>query len=370
MRVLVYGFSGKILGGIETFILNMNDHMSSDTIFDYVIDGNECVYKERIGHKGGEIFFVPGVRRNPIKYVRTFWHTLGVQHKRGTSLFYVQLFSMANMLPVFLAKMRGYKVILHSHNNGLQSKSKVYEIIHLIGKFLSRHGNYIRFTNSLISSDFMFGKGINSEIIYNAIDIEKFSFHQDIRDRVRYEQCCNVDSVIGFVGRLTRQKNPVFMIKVFAEILKIKKGCELWIIGEGELKTDMMEKINSYGINNHIKWFGRRNDVELLMQGMDLLLQPSIFEGLGIVLVEAQATGLPVITSADVVPDEAKASILLRQIRLDTPASEWARECVNFIEERKGMSRNAKDVAFTSNFDIKLEARRLENMLTSYSYNN
>ena len=370
MRVLVYGFSGKILGGIETFILNMNDHMSPDTIFDYIIDGDECVYKERIGHKGGHIFFVPGVRRNPIKYVSSFWKTLGIQRKRGTILFYVQLFSMANIIPLFLAKIRGYKVILHSHNNGLQSKSKVYEIIHLVGKSLTSHVNFIRFTNSSISSDFMFGKGMKSELIYNAIDLEKFSFHQDIRNRVRHDQGCNNKIVIGFVGRLSREKNPVFMIEIFAEMLKQKSDCELWIVGEGESRNNMELEVEKQGIAHSVKWFGRRKDVEQLMQGMDLLLQPSKFEGLGIVLVEAQATGLPVVTSAEVVPDEAKASSILHRIKLDVPVSVWASECVNFIEERNGMSRNAEDVDFTPNFDIRLEARRLENKLITYSNNN
>jgi hypothetical protein len=145
MRILVYGFSGRILGGIETFILNMNDHMSPETVFDYIIDGKECVYCDRIKKKGGKIFFTPEVRKHPIGYICTIWKTLGEQHKRGTNLFYVQLFSMANMLPVFMARMRGYKVILHSHNNGLQSKSKIYEFIHLIGRFVTKRGDYVRF---------------------------------------------------------------------------------------------------------------------------------------------------------------------------------------------------------------------------------
>lgn len=72
MHILIYGFSGKTLGGIETFIMNMNEHMSPDTIFDYIIDGEECVYSERIEKRGGRIFFVPGVKKHPLRYVKTF----------------------------------------------------------------------------------------------------------------------------------------------------------------------------------------------------------------------------------------------------------------------------------------------------------
>ena len=214
MHVLVYGFSGKILGGIETFILNMNEHMSPDCIFDYIIDGEECVYRERIEQRGGKIFFVPGVKKHPLGFAKTFKKILKEQKESGTNVLYIQLFSMANMLPAILAKRLGYKVILHAHNNGLQSKGKLYGLSHHFGKRITRNGDYIRFTNSSLSSDFMFGKGINSELIYNAIDAEKFSFNQEVRDKVRTDQNCGENTVIGFVGRLMMQKNPVFMIQV------------------------------------------------------------------------------------------------------------------------------------------------------------
>ena len=358
MHVLVYGFSGKILGGIETFILNMNEHMSPDCVFDYIIDGEECVYRDRIESRGGNIFFVPGIKKHPLKYVNTFKKILRQQKEEGTNILYVQLFSMANMLPAILAKKQGYKVILHAHNNGLQNKNGLYKMIHLFGKRVTKNGDYIRFTNSSLSSDFMFGEGIKSELIYNAIDTEKFSFHQSIRDKVRTEQGCGSNSVIGFVGRLMLQKNPVFMVQVFAEILKLKPDCELWIIGEGELKESMLQEINVQGIEDAVRWLGRRNDVEQLMQGMDLLLQPSLFEGLGIVLIEAQSSGLPVVSTADVVPVEAKASDRICFVKLDEKATVWADACVNML------NNNSRSLAqIPEYYQINSEAMRLEGLL-------
>lgn len=360
MHILVYGFSGRILGGIETFIMNMNEHMSSDTIFDYIIDGDECVYSERIERRGGRVFFVPGVKKNPLRYVQTFRRILEEQKKEGTNTLYIQLFSMANMLPAILGKKAGYKVILHSHNNGLQNKNSLYKLIHLFGKWLTRNGDYIRFTNSSLSSDFMFGKGVKSELIYNAIDTEKFSFHQEIRDKVRAEQHCGDKTVVGFVGRFMLQKNPVFMIQVFAEFLKIQPNSELWIVGEGELKEAMVQEVENQGISHAVKWLGRRNDIEQLMQGMDLLLQPSLFEGLGIVLIEAQATGLPVVTSADVVPIEAKATEKIRFVSLHEDASVWATVCEEMLDRQS----DKKETGMPDHFKIEKEARRLEQQLS------
>lgn len=361
MRILVYGFSGRILGGIETFIMNMNEHMSPDTVFDYIIDGEECVYSERIERRGGRIFYVPGVKRNPLQYVRTFRKILEEQKREGTHVLYIQLFSMANMLPEILGKRAGYKVILHAHNNGLQNKNSIYKFIHLLGKRITRNGDYVRFTNSSLSSDFMFGKGVKSELVYNAIDTEKFSFHQEIRDKVRAEQHCGDETVVGFVGRFMLQKNPVFMIRVFAEFLKKQPNSELWIVGEGELKEAMLQEVESLGITPAVKWLGRRNDVEQLMQGMDLLLQPSLFEGLGIVLVEAQATGLPVVTSANVVPPEAKASEYIRFQSLETAPSQWADTCMEMIS----LHDDRSEAELPDYFKIDKEAKRLEQLLNS-----
>lgn len=365
MHILVYGFSGKILGGIETFILNMNEHMSPDCVFDYIIDGDECVYRERIEARGGKVFFVPGIKKSPIKYIKAFKSILREQKKSGTNILYVQLFSMANMLPSFLAKHQGYKVILHAHNNGLQNKNGLYNLIHLLGKHIAHNGDYIRFTNSSLSSDFMFGKGVRSELIYNAISTEKFSFHQSNRDKVRTEQGCGNNTVIGFVGRLMLQKNPVFMVQIFAEILELKPNCELWIVGEGELKEAMLNKIEEQGIKKSVKWLGRRNDVEQLMQGMDLLLQPSLFEGLGIVLIEAQATGLPVLTSADVIPKEANVSVLFNEESLSSSPTQWAYNALSILS--RDMARDKQTYLLSSNFDINIEAQRLESLLVSYN---
>ncbi len=356
MHVLVYGFSGKILGGIETFIMNMNEHMSPDTVFDYIIDGDECVYADRIAQRGGSIFYVPGVKRHPLGYVRHFRRILREQKAKGTTVLYIQLFSMANMLPAILGRRAGYKVILHAHNNGLQNKNSIYKFIHLLGKRITHRDDYIRFTNSSLSSDFMFGKGVKSELIYNAIDTQKFSFHQEIREKVRTEQGCGDKTVVGFVGRFMLQKNPVFMIQVFAEMLKMKPDCELWIVGEGELKEVMRQEIDKHGISSAVKWLGRRNDVEELMQGMDLLLQPSLFEGLGIVLIEAQATGLPVVSTADVVPIEAKATERIRFVGLHDSPSIWASACVENTYRQSDRSK----ADLPDYFKIEKEAKRLE----------
>ncbi len=92
MRVLIYGFTGNVLGGIEVYTLNMSEYMSDDCVFDYIVDGDECAYRERITKRGGKIFFVPWVRRHPLGYINKLWRIFGEEKKSGTNILYHQLF--------------------------------------------------------------------------------------------------------------------------------------------------------------------------------------------------------------------------------------------------------------------------------------
>lgn len=238
----------------------------------------------------------------------------------------------------------------------------MYLMAHNLGKILSRFCGFVMFTNSQLSSDYMFGKGVNSKLIYNAIDVGKFAFKQEHRDCIRKELDCQSKTVIGFVGRLVDQKNPLFMLKVFAEIHKLRPNSELWIIGEGILRGKMEVEINEQGICSSVKWLGRREDVNRLMQGMDLLLQPSVFEGLGIVLVEAQATGLAVVSSEVVIPKEAVISDRIKLLPLSEKPAYWAAESVNLLDSCCE-SYDRTNAIVPDCYNIQHEAKRLESML-------
>lgn len=360
MRILVYGCAGHLLGGIETFLLNMNAHMSDQCIFDYIILGADCIHGQTIGKKGGRVFMLPSPRKKPVVHFRRLWKVLG-DNRHEYDIVYFNLFSMVNVLPVWMCRLRGYQVILHAHNNGLPNKGRFYTLLHGAGKCLLRAGNYTHWTNSRESSDFMFGKGVDSKLIYNAIDVEPFAFDRGIRDRYRAENNVGHQMVMGFVGRLVDQKHPLFLVEVFHEVLALRPDTVLWVIGEGELEASMRARAEHLGIANRIRWFGHRSDVARLMMAMDVFVLPSIFEGLGIVLIEAQATGLPCVTSVDVVPNMVKITEGLQFVMLDAGPGVWARAVVNGVP-RKERERGCATIA-DSPFNIHTEVRRMEKML-------
>ena len=152
------------------------------------------------------------------------------------------------------------------------------------------------------------------------------------------------------------------MLRVFAEYKRLNPDSMLWIVGEGDMKDDMLALANELGISNSIYWWGRRNDVNRLMCGMDLLLQPSIFEGLGIVLIEAQATGLPCVSSASVIPKEAEATQLLFLHDLSANLNSWAQLCYDVLQQAS-LNKSRNHIKIDSSYTIDKEALRLENIL-------
>lgn len=314
-----------------------------------------------MGHclRGGNIFHIPSPKKNPFKHISMLWKILKNQRKQ-TDILYFNLYSDAYILPIWMAKLCGYKVILHAHNNGLQSKGRLYSLLHNIGKNLLKLGKYIRWTNSIISAKYMFGEKIKAEIIYNAIVPEKFRFNPVIREKVRKELNADNGYIIGFVGRLENQKNPLFLLNIFNEVLKKRSDAILWIAGEGSLKKSMDEKIKTLNIENKVKFLGHRNDINQLMQGMDVFILPSLFEGLGIVLIEAQAAGLNCIAS-NMVAMETKITENIEYLSLNESAKAWAGHCIKpEIGTEKRLKAN--DKIQKSAFNIKNEAARMEQL--------
>ena len=367
MRILVYGAAGGLYGGIESFLLEMNRHMSDECVFDYVIVGDKCIHTEAIEAKGGKVYMVTSYKKNLFTFLKDSWQ-VAKNAKASHKTAYFNFFSMCHITAVLICKVMGYRIVLHAHNNNVPNKSKLYHLLHRFNRWLLRGMKVVRLTNSKASSAFMFGLKPNKEnsveLIYNAIEIPKFQFDAEIRRKKRAELNVDGKTVFGFAGRLTAQKNPVFLAEIFAEIYKRDKNTVLLVAGEGNLQPPLEKTIEKLELGHCVKLLGNQRDIGQLYQAMDAFVFPSLFEGLGIVLVEAQAAGLRCFASADVIPSIVQISEnILQFISLDASAEHWAQEILKGIAapfERAPWST----VLQNSKFNIEREATRLERRLT------
>lgn len=365
-RILVYGASGEIYGGIESFLMNMNEYMSRNCIFDYVIVGDHCIHSQRIAAGGGRVYYVTSYKKNPVRFVADSWKTAKSARKDHETA-YFNLFSMCHITAVLISYILKYRIVLHAHNNDIPNKSRLYRGLHRFCRWLLSGMNCIRLTNSEESAVFMFGEKTvrkkKTELIYNAVDVKKFCFSPEVRRRKRDELNLGQEFVVGFAGRLSAQKNPVFLMDIFYNIHQKEPKAVFLVAGDGEYRAYMEERAKKQGFLDSVRFLGRREDMAELYQAMDCFVLPSLFEGLGIVLVEAQASGLCCFASADVIPSMVRISDdILRFISLDTPARAWADIILketNVLEDRKIWN----EAVLNSPFDIEKEAKRLERRL-------
>ena len=365
-KVKVLYFVDRMLrGGIQTFVLENIKHMDKNKIqIDFLLldDGKEYELENDLRTLGCNIYKLKGmwIRKitDFIKYNRALeqffkeHHDYKVVHLHSSSKNYL-----------VLKKAKKYGIperISHSHNIDFQTKNIIKKSFGNLFKIPLRKYSTKCLACSEDAGKWLFGnKIVQSDkfmVIHNAIDLEKFRYNESIREKVREELgIANDCLVLGHVGRYTNQKNHEFLIDIFNEIHKQKSNSKLLLVGTGENENKIKEKVNNLNLNEKVIFLGFKNNVNDYMFAMDLFVFPSKFEGLGIVLIEAQATGMKCYTSKYVVPKEAKVSELLEFIDLKEGAKVWADKILNDSTERNNQCEKIKD----NGYDINVISEKL-----------
>ena len=214
----------------------------------------------------------------------------------------------------------------------------------------------IKLACSESAGKFLFGRKQKFEIINNAIDVEKYIFDEKIRKSIREKYNARNKFVIGHVGRFDRAKNHRFILEIFEDILRKKENSELWLIGDGILKSEIEEIAKQKSIYQKIKFLGIKNNVNELMMGMDAFIFPSSYEGLGIVLIEAQTSGL-VCTVSDRIQPEAIVTNNVNVLSLNDQLGKWSETIIKTYktEGRKSIENKKIDDFKIENLVKKME---------------
>lgn len=352
-------------GGIQTFVIENMKHMDKNKIqIDFLLldDGNKYELEDTLKQMGAKVYKLNGVwLKKPTDYFNYF-NKIDKFFKEHNDYKVVHLHSSSkNFYVLKAAKKYGIPVrIAHSHNIGFQTKSKLQIMIGNICKPLLKKYATGYFACSEIAGEWLFGKkeikNKNVTVIHNAVDLEKFKFNQEVRDKLRNELNIADKLVIGHVGRFTNQKNHDFLIDIFNEVYKKNKNSVLMLIGVGEKEDEIKKKVRRLGLEECVIFLGFKNNVNEYMWTMDLFVFPSLFEGLGLVLIEAQATGMKCFTSKDVVPNNAKVTELLTFISLEDNLEKWVEKIVNCNYERKVCDKEIEQ----KGYDIKNTAKQLQ----------
>ena len=288
------------------------------------------------------------------------WRNLLLERKDIDSAVYFNWYSMAWLLPAIMARINGYKVIIHAHNNKLHNCGIVQRILHAINRQIQKCMKITRLTNSELSSRFFFGTK-PATMIFNAIDTDKFAFNLEARNHIRGKYGFDDNKhVYGFAGRIAFQKNPLFLMDVFKEIKSRDNNAVFLVCGDGDLLLDTIKRAEINSIE--VSFAGSVQNIESYYSAMDVFILPSRFEGLGIVLIEAQCNGLPCVATADVIPEVAKVTDLLEFIPLRNNPQEWADKAIHVLNNSRDRLSFSAIVA-ASNYNIMTGASVLEKAL-------
>ena len=351
---------GKWLGGgVEAVIMNYYRHINHDKIqFDFICDNDSTnIPYEEIEKMGGKVLLIPPYQ-DVVKYHKELKKVL----QDGN---YRVVHSHINTLSVFslcAAKCAGVPVrIAHSHsttNKKEKKKNLMKQVLRPFSKVFAT--DYM--CCSELAGRWLFGdKEYNKENVYllnNAIDLEKFKYDESLKKKKRKELGIkNSTLVIGHIGRFVAQKNHDFLIDIFNEIHKQNADSILLLAGQGPLVENIKNKVKELQLEDNVKFLGQRRDANELYQAFDVFLLPSLYEGLPVVGVEAQAAGLLSYLSDDMTK-ETKVLDITKFMSLNNTPEEWASNILNDINKYKRIDTSQEMTA--KSFNIKEEAKKLE----------
>jgi glycosyltransferase involved in cell wall biosynthesis len=268
---------------------------------------------------------------------------------------HVHLNSCSSIEALEAAKKVGMHCIAHSHSSN-SNFNKLTKTLHTINKKRINKLADVRLACSDAAGHFIFGNS-DFEIIKNGIDTEKFSFNRAYRDEIRREFDIGDRFTLCHVGMFAPVKNHEFLIDIFASVVKKHPDSVLLLVGTGSETEKIREKVSGLGLSKKVIFAGRRTDVEKIMSAADAFVLPSHFEGLPLVLVEAQSSGLNCFVS-DAVPEEAKLLDNFEFIPLDIGAEAWADRILSAALNTDRASASA--VVAAAGYDCKLTAARIE----------
>lgn len=352
-------------GGIAKLTVTINKFISDKIQFDYLVfrDKKEFLEDEALSYGGRkQIIDTENFHNTFYKVIWKEIEMVKLFKREQYDFVHVDASTPYDVVVAIAAKLAGIKrIIFHSHNDNFHRTRPLRDMFMPIYKWCMQFVVTDYFAISESAANFMFPKKILKEkkyrLIYNGIDVDEYFYNDD--DRKQYRQEMNLENtfVIGHVGRFDYQKNHDFIIDVFKEIHEKKSDSLLLLVGTGDLENNIKEKLKKNNLLDHVIFYGVTHDVRKMLLVMDAFIFPSRFEGLGIVAIEAQTTGL-LTFCADTIVDEVNVTDCFKRIHGWDPC-EWADTILTTCNEMFDRS-DMRECVTNSGYNIRKIASWLE----------
>ncbi len=364
-RILVTGLTENP-GGVESFFINLHRYVDHTVLqFDFIKHTPlPLAYEDEFKAAGGKVFYLCGRRKNPFRHYMDYsaFYRHNAQNYNGI---YCNLLSLTNIDDLKFARRYGIPMrIAHSHNNGDDASAyrQLREWLHCshqssIGQYATR-----LMACSAAAGKWMFGK-YPFTVMPNAIDISQYQYRDVYRKQIREQLHLSPDTlVLGTVGRLTEQKNPMFLVELLREIHSRCPNCVFLHVGEGPLRPELEQAVTANRLEKTYRILGNRTEVYKYYSAMDAFVFPSVYEGFGIALLEAQAAGLHCFVSPAIPQEVMIPGKLCRRMGNLADVYQWAEA---ILTERQSFSErpDTSGLLREQGYDIKTEALKFQTLL-------
>lgn len=357
---ILHSVSNMDRAGIETMLMNYYRYMDKSKVqFDFLCNKKKPgAYDDEIKSMGGRIYHTPGL--NPVKYPEYLKFMGKLFHEHPEYKIVEAHNGALGVYALHAAKVSKIPVrIFHAHGASITKDWKLP--IKLVCKAMLPANMNEHYSCGVEAARCYFGDKVVSEndyvLIPNAIKISNFVFNDLTREKIRRENRLEDKHVIGHVGRFMAQKNHMFLLDVFAEVYKLDEKAQLVLLGDGELMEAVKQKAEKLNLEKNITFVGNVGNANEWYQAFDCFVLPSIWEGLPVVGVEAQAADLPCVFSANVTR-EIGFSERAEFVGLDEPLNKWARTIGKALLQTDRVDRT--DLITKKHYNIEVEAERLQ----------
>lgn len=363
IRVLqVATYMGR--GGLESMIMNYYRHIDREKVqFDFLVHRQErAAFDDEIESLGGRIYRLPRLvpwNKGYLSALDRFF----VEHP-GYKIVHVHQDCLSSVILNAAARHDIPVRIAHSHSAN-QDKNLKYPIKLWYKRSIPEYATNL-FACGKDAGDWMFC-GAPFQIINNAIDVAAYAYNPTKRQEMRRQLGLENEFTVGHVGRFNQPKNHPFLLDIFAALMQREPNAVLLLVGGGEDMLKIQAKAQMLGIAERVRFLGVRSDVADLMQTMDVFVFPSLYEGLPVTMVEAQASGLPCLISDKVPPECILTDGLVDVLPLSAAPKTWAEK---ILEKRAVPRTDRRNEIAAHGFDITTEAVKLQEFyINAYEQN-
>ena len=358
-KILICGLKDP-LGGIERIVKSYTDRFPlNEVICDYIVIGSKFSLEREIIEKGGKVFYLPNRVKHRITYKRKLKQ---IFIDNTYDAVWANLSGLTNIDVLKLGKRHRVPLrIVHAHLSrftwtGWWMRYLVplfhYKNQLVVDKYAT---NYWACSES--AGKFLFPKRLWDQIVYihNAVDTAQFCPDAEKTMRIRRDLEVENNFVVGHMARMCKEKNQLFLLEIFHQLLVLQSNAKLLFVGDGEQREQIMERADELGIREHILFTGFTTDTVPYYRASNVFCLPSLNEGLPLTVIEAQACGVPCVVSP-IIPKSANITGCVKYVGLDQSAAEWS---AALLETAQQKIENASAAVKSAGYDIDEEAQKL-----------